>query len=171
MEQTFIMVAGLPNLGRHQWAKDYENAIIFSENEEYENIKRERIKLKKQSFFTNNVENIVENELKNESKNTKSIIFNSLNVKIRKELEAGKELVVVVCNGLNFRERGYIMSNIMDIKCVKNLIFFHRGINSYKSFNETQENKLSENEIDLLFSDFDMPDNKYIEGFNNVFLL
>lgn len=171
MEQTFIMIAGLPNLGKHDWAKEYDNAIVFSEKEEYEIIKKERIELKKNSYFTNNIENIVENELRDEMKSTKSHIFNSLGTKIHDALSSGKELVIVVCSGLNFRERGYIMSNIYDIKCTKNLIFFHRGINTYKKFNDTQDNKLSEKEIDGLFSDFDIPDNKYIEGFNNVFLM
>lgn len=168
-DQYFVLIAGLPNLGKSEYAKTYHHndspLIIIDENEIYKELIQYRIELKN----SKDAESIVINELKDNKKETESYIVNCMNTKIHKSLLDGNN-VVAVYSGLSFRERGYIMNNISDIDCNKSLVFFHMIKNKYIDYNHKLENPLSNEEIDKLYSDIDMPDNKYIEGFDRVFV-
>lgn len=169
-DQYFVLISGLPNLGKSDYAKTYlqhnnSPLIIIDENDIYEDLVKYRTELKKDRDATS----IVINELRDNKKETESYIINCMNTKIHKELSYGNN-VIAVYSGLSFRERGYIMNNISDIKCDKSLVFFHMLKSKYIEYNRKLENPLSEDEINKLFSIIDMPDNKYIEGFDRVFV-
>ena len=170
-DQYFVLISGLPNLGKSEYAKSYyqhnsnESLVVIDENDIYKELIKYRVELKK----SKDVESIVINELRDNKKETESYIMNCMNTKIRKALLNGNN-VVAVYGGLSFRERGYIMNNISDIKCDKSLVFFHMLKSKYIEYNRKLENPLSEDEINKLFSIIDMPDNKYIEGFDRVFV-
>lgn len=169
-DQYFVLISGLPNLGKSDYSNTYDHnngksLVIIDENDIYKELIEYRIKLKK----INNAEQIVVNELKDNKKETESYIISSMNDRIHKALSNGNN-VVAVHRGLSFRERGYIMNNISDIKCTKSLIFFYMIKNKYIDYNHKLEDPLTEEEINELYSEIDMPDNKYIEGFDRVFV-
>lgn len=169
-DQYFVLISGLPNLGKSEYAKTYhqhnsESLVVIDENDIYQELIKYRMELKR----SNDAEQIVINELKDNKKETESYITNCMNTRIRKALLDGNN-VVAVYSGLSFRERGYIMNNISDIKCIKSLVFFHMIRNKYIDYNHKLENPLTDEEINKLYSSIDMPDNKYIEGFDRVFI-
>lgn len=171
--QRFILIAGLPNLKEYEFAEQYKDATIITEEDAYQDLFESKMQVKKNlmRMSDQNIRVLVNNEINDEERESRSYITRSINSNIRNALLRGDELVVAIYRGLNFRERGYIMNNIEDIKCSKSLVFFYKSKSQYIEYNSKLESPLSLKEIDKLYSDIDMPDNKYIEGFDQLFLL
>lgn len=170
-DQNFILIAGLPNLNEYDYAEQYKDAIIITEKEAYQTLFDTKMQVKKNimGIKDQNARILVQNEINDNEKETMSYITRRINSLVKEAL-LNNNLVVVVYRGLNFRERGYIMENIKDIKCRKSLIFFYKNKSEYIELNKKLYNQLSDQEIDKLYSDIDIPDSKYVEGFDQLFL-
>ena len=135
--KCFILIAGLPNLGKHNFAERY-----------YKTLKNTKYSI------------IDENDYNNES----------LIKKLRDNLLEDNELVILISECLKFTDRKLIIDSIKDINCRKSLMFFYKEKSEFIKINDKLENPLSKDEISDLYDIVEVPNSKYEEGFDLLFI-